>query len=107
MTREEAYEYWRFKYEMAKDFDDPRWKGGEIREIRRYVDALTTIVKMLEPPTTNADKYFRNATDEELAKFFAPGDRGCPPHRNFPCDCERGCGNCWLSWLKSPVEEET
>lgn len=106
MTREEAYEYWRYKYEAARNFDDPHWEGGERRDFLLYVDALATIVKMLEPPACNAD-HIRSMTDKELAELFAPtgnGLKACPDGAKYPKSCEDGCGNCWLRWLKSPVE---
>lgn len=108
MKREEAYEYWRYKYEMAKDFDDPRWEGGEIREFRRYVDALATIVKMLEPPTCNADR-IRGMTDEELADFLTAimdccGNGACGTFcPMWKCCYDQPSDNV-EGWLKSPVE---
>lgn len=58
-------------------------------------------------PQTNADR-IRGMTDEELARLFAPtgnGLKACPDGAKYPKSCEDGCGNCWLRWLKSPVEE--
>lgn len=104
MTREEAYEYWRYKYEMAKDFDDPHWEGGEIREIRRYIDALATIVKILEPPTCNADR-IRTMSDEELEAYLYNHDFCKEPIKsNGQNWCEGDCQKCVSDWLKSPVE---
>ena len=80
--------------------------------------------KMYEPPTiksaepikpmTNADKYFRNATDEELAEFIVGPDRA----KIFDkfCDfvlagenpgfCDEDCEECVLKWLKQEVESD-
>jgi hypothetical protein len=51
-------------------------------------------------PMTNADR-IRNMTDEELAEVLADFvvRQGCSP------DDICSCANCWLKWLRSPVEE--
>jgi len=63
---------------------------------------------------TNADKYFRNATDEELAEwiakhmycaecmFFNDDDGTC----NYDQRYGKGCSGAMLEWLKQEVEEE-
>lgn len=52
---------------------------------------------------TNADKYFRNATDEELAERLSRQNFwNCPPHGLL---CPGNCRECWLDWLKQEVEE--
>lgn len=74
--------------------------------------------KMDEPPTiksaepmTNADKYFRHATDEELAELipdwcdsceYMYGDSGygCPSNENGTCRQKR------IAWLKQEVESD-
>ena len=60
----------------------------------------------IEKKQTNADKYFRNATDEELSRFL------CDMCACF-CDdvdvCEKwggACDKCWLDWLKQEVERD-
>ena len=60
--------------------------------------------KMDEPPTiksaepmTNADKYFRHATDEEIAKYMSHGKAGC---HYSQCKNNISCYECWLDWLK-------
>lgn len=54
-------------------------------------------------PQTNADKYFRNATDEELAERLSKQNFwNCPPHDKT---CPGYCRECWLSWLKQEVSE--
>ena len=60
--------------------------------------------------TTNADR-FRAMSDEELAVAC---EDGCPPGAPICNSVEtiegetvkEHCQRCWLSWLKSPVEEE-
>lgn len=57
-------------------------------------------------PKTNADR-IRQMSDEELAELFK--NLCCPYSLGGKVDCnieDRGCSNCWLSWLKAPVEEE-
>lgn len=55
---------------------------------------------------SNADR-IRAMTDEELA--FLIGN-GCPPACVEPCreylsvGGDTNCTDCWLDWLKSPVE---
>lgn len=60
---------------------------------------------------TNADKYFRNATDEELAEYLS--ERSVAP--SCTCRCHKDhavygelrtfCRDCWIDWLKQEVEE--
>ena len=48
---------------------------------------------------TNADKYFRNATDEEVAKWIAGIE-------SFALACGGGWPwQSWLDWLKQEVQE--
>ena len=60
-------------------------------------------------PQTNADR-LRAMTDEELADFVNDAEYGFldRPGMCDVCDQHRvkDCLACWLSWLKSPVEEE-
>lgn len=54
-------------------------------------------------PLTNADKYFRNATDEELAERLSKQNFwNCPPHDKA---CPGYCRECWLDWLNQEVDE--
>ncbi len=53
-------------------------------------------------PQTNADR-IREMSDEELAEFF-DSISDCPPEE-YDKWCRKGCRNCWLAWLRSPVEE--
>lgn len=59
-------------------------------------------------PLTNGDK-IRGMTDEELAEkasgmivCFCCPVKGC---RGRAPDDSDTCTNCWLKWLRSPVEE--
>lgn len=65
----------------------------------------------IEKKQTNADKYFRNATDEELAELipdwcdsceYMYGDSGygCPSNENGTCRQKR------IAWLKQEVESD-
>lgn len=56
-------------------------------------------------PMTNSD-LIRAMTDEELAETYAGG---CPNEDRLNCGKYylhggRDCFNCWLDWLKAPVE---
>lgn len=60
---------------------------------------------------TNADKYFRNATDEEIAEYLskrlvAPSctDR-CYKEYELYGEMRTFCHDCWLEWLKQEVNE--
>ena len=60
-----------------------------------------------KPPMTNADR-IRQMSDEELAELL---DEGCHIHGKCPNEAWDGgtepntsCRDCWLDWLKSPVE---
>ena len=48
---------------------------------------------------TNSDK-IREMMDEDMAKFVL--GKACPPGE---WACMHMCKSCWLSWLRSPVEE--
>lgn len=53
---------------------------------------------------TNADKYFRNATDEELAERLSKQNFwNCPPHGKT---CPGYCRSCLINWLKQEVESD-
>lgn len=66
-----------------------------------------------EKPMTNADRYFRQATDEELAEwiakhmfcaecmFFSDDDGTC----NYDQRYGKGCSGAMLEWLKQEVDE--
>lgn len=72
-------------------------KAEGINQAKYYANRRDPVV-----PKTNAD-CLRSMSDEELAKWFAPTDNGlkpCPKDARWPKSCERGCGNCWLDWLR-------
>lgn len=48
MTIKEALEYWKFKYNRAKNFTDEHWEASERREHEEYVEALKIAVETLE-----------------------------------------------------------
>ena len=52
-------------------------------------------------PQPNADR-IRNMTDEELAEYLS-NVHYCPTPSI--CDPTKNCNDCWLKWLRSPVEE--
>ena len=61
----------------------------------------------VDKPMTNADR-IRAMTDEELAEWIMrkPSIRYfavCPPGTGDDCPTSP-CEQCWLDWLKSPVE---
>lgn len=65
-------------------------------------------------PMTNADKYFRNATDEEIAQFVAKAQadilRTVGRALEYPGDLVRDCdledaADDWLYWLKQEVQD--
>ena len=78
------------------------WEIQELLGARRFFGSL--------PPQTNADR-IRQMSDEELAEwilreptigFFSV----CPPGTKDGEDCPTSpCEQCWLDWLKAPVEE--
>ena len=49
---------------------------------------------------TNADKYFRQATDEEIAEFLCAETSCCDCKFLLSGLCGNGNGNPWLNWLK-------
>lgn len=56
-------------------------------------------------PKTKGDE-IRAMMDEEMAQLL---DRVDSLHCNFtmgPRDCQESCENCWLEWLRSPVETD-
>ena len=52
-------------------------------------------------PKTNADR-IRAMPDEELAEYLL-NVHYCPTPPI--CDSKKNCKDCWLDWLRSPVEE--
>jgi hypothetical protein len=60
-----------------------------------------------KPAKTNADKYFRNATDEELVAWLCDhvDCRYCPAEKTGCLDGYTACGDAWLEWLKQEVQD--
>lgn len=61
-------------------------------------------------PLTNGDK-IRSAADEEFAKMLKIATDKCPPNMEaddgeYNCPQDRSCEQCWLEWLKAPVESK-
>ena len=69
-------------------------------------DRLNLIPKRMETGTvTNADRFFRNATDEQLAQYMdkIAFCEFCPARRER-CDYGHECIDAWLEWLKQECE---
>jgi len=82
--------------------------GYEACEHVKYLAKLKKRKTNIVPPKTpktNADS-IRAMTDEELAELF---NHLCCPYSlggNVVCNAKnKGCYECWLNWLKAPVEE--
>ena len=59
-------------------------------------------------PMTNADR-IRAMSDEELAEFISEQRMSfrCMLSKDDGCIIpDMSCKECWLSWLKSPLEED-
>lgn len=56
-------------------------------------------------PKTNADRFFRNATNEQLAQYMdkIASCEFCPARRER-CGYGHGCIDAWLEWLKQEAE---
>lgn len=85
--------------------------GGWERCQFRQLHQPNTVVGYVPPlKNTNADKYFRNATDEELAEYLA--ERSTAPsctgrcHKDYDVygELRTFCHDCWLEWLKQEAE---
>ena len=48
MTNEEALKRFKWKYNLAKDYNDPHWEGGERREHSEWVEQLEIAINALE-----------------------------------------------------------
>lgn len=48
MQIKEALEFWKFKYNSSKDYNDIHWEASERREHKEYVEALKTAIETLE-----------------------------------------------------------
>lgn len=58
---------------------------------------------------TEADR-IRGMTDEELAEYvFELANYACPPQKTYAqltCGKNPKCSDCWLDFLRKPVEKE-
>ena len=76
----------------------------DLSEIREFIE-MKRLTK--RKPITNADK-IRTMTDEELMSIFQ--NMCCPYSLNMGgwkgnCEIEtKGCGKCWLDWLRQDVK---
>ena len=52
---------------------------------------------------TNADKYFRYATAEEIAQFAVEKGFGCYTTPIEECYTFGVCKECWCDWLKQEI----
>lgn len=65
-------------------------------------------IKGIKKQQTNADKYFRNATDEEIADILydiEECDRRCPAQTGDCIFSDSKCRSALLDWLKREVIE--
>ncbi len=63
MTNKQAYDYWRHRYEAAKDYHDEHWDAEERHAHQEYVEAMEKAIYALE--TVYALKNI-GLTDEEI-----------------------------------------
>lgn len=83
--------------------------GGYATCQHRKMDEPSTI-KSAEP-MTNADKYFRHATDEEIARLIVDDwcelmNCDCQIDRALHWTCDGKCEERVLDWLKQEVESD-
>lgn len=48
MTRHEAYEYWRMRYNKDKNYNNPHWYAGERHEHQRRLEAMEQAMEALK-----------------------------------------------------------
>ena len=67
--------------------------------------ALGCDARMVKPQT-NADR-IRAMSDEELAEYIHAVSLGWKEWCDYHCEneCDDGCDNCILDWLKQPVKD--
>lgn len=80
--------------------------GCKVKEYNGICPLSNICPDRTEKPMTNADR-IRSMSDEELIAFFVLEDK-CPPERYSSRKCDRfdSCKDCWIDWLKEPVEDE-
>ena len=52
MTNKQAYDYWRYRYEAAKDYRDEHWEADERHVHQEYVEAMEKAISALETVIT-------------------------------------------------------
>lgn len=60
---EKLKQYWRFKFDNAKNYYDEHWEATERREHREYVEALNDTLKALDE-IEDLKKYLKLAVDD-------------------------------------------
>ena len=83
----------------------PNCKNCKANFSRRGTHYVPDADRACYMPMTNADKYFRNATDEQIAKFFEHGDEAGCHYQKGGCPVGISCRKCWLDWLKQEAED--
>lgn len=82
------------------------WAAGLHDAANCFQDALEAKWKLESQrkvkPKTNSDR-IRAMTDEELAEYL--GYIHYCPAPYLTCDPTKECKECWVTWLRSPVEE--
>lgn len=63
LTIEKLKQYWRFKFDKAKNYYDKHWEAAERREHREYVEALNDTLKALDE-IEDLKKYLKLAVDD-------------------------------------------
>jgi hypothetical protein len=96
MQIDEALEFWKFKYNITKDYNDIHWEASERREHEEYVEALKTAIEALEKqmPKKPVIKFGEKPVTHNygrLMQFFCPG---CGRHiiAMYETDVLRGGG---------------
>lgn len=81
--------------------------GCEDREVfhRNHPGCAIAFCSGYEKQQTNADR-IRRMSDEELAKWFCVMNADDCPDKAHELHCTDKCYECWLDWLKSPVEDK-
>ena len=56
MTSTQACDYWKRRYEAAKDYRDEHWDAEERHAHQEYVEAMEKAIRALETVITAMDK---------------------------------------------------
>ena len=65
MTNKQAYDYWRYRYEAAKDYRDEHWDAEERHAHQEYIEAMKKAIYALE---TVYELKKMELTDEEITR---------------------------------------